>query len=171
MLCKRVCVYVSLCVHTTRTHALWHTRTLSLIHTHTHTHTQELTEVRNAGHRLWKSWRLVAKFRVFYLFNFCLFFFRADFGNLGISSQSMCVHTQSVHEPINISLPTGGPCIHTLYLHTAAFICQHNMFTYFSSYHNFLSLGLWGLRTWEARADIWARRKATWLLCTFRFPE
>ena len=83
----------------------------------------------------------------------------------------MCVHTQSVHEPINISLPTGGPCIHTLYLHTAAFICQHNMFTYFSSYHNFLSLGLWGLRTWEARADIWARRKATWLRCTYRSRE
>jgi hypothetical protein len=39
MLCKRVCVYASLCVHTTLTHAPWHTRTLSLIHTHTHIHT------------------------------------------------------------------------------------------------------------------------------------
>jgi hypothetical protein len=73
----------------------------------------------------------------FFFFNFCLFFL----GQTLDSSQGMCVytlvaryvcvHTQSVHEPINISLPTGGPCIYTLYLHTGAFIYIHNMFTYF----------------------------------------
>jgi len=112
-----VCICVTLRAHNTYTRALAHTDTLT--DTHTHTYTQELTEARNAGHRLWKSWRLVAKFRFFYLFNF----FSGQTLETLVYRPKVCVsvHTQSVHEPINISLPTGGPCIHTLYLHTAAF--------------------------------------------------